>query len=162
MPWPKVWSSSTKYETDVKDPHVSDGSRLLDSETTTPAKTPRSVRRDALNASSTSLWAFTDPQTITAAVILTAAALGSFTFYKAYLRRIPQAINISPGFFRRRSIVGKVTSVGDGDNFRLYHTPGGRLAGWGWLPGRQVPTDKKKLKGETVRQAEQIFDAGLH
>jgi hypothetical protein len=43
-----------------------------------------------------------------------------------------------------------VTSVGDGDNFRIYHTPGGRLAGWGWLPGRRIPMDKKELKDQTV------------
>lgn len=46
---------------------------------------------------------------------------------------------------------GTVTSVGDADNFRLFHTPGGRLTGWGWLPGRQVPTEKGQLVGKTVR-----------
>ena len=45
---------------------------------------------------------------------------------------------------------GYVTRVGDGDNFRLYHTPGGRLVGWGWLPWRQVPTQGKGLKNMTV------------
>jgi len=40
--------------------------------------------------------------------------------------------------------------VGDGDNFRLYHTPGGRLLGWGWFPGRKVPTDPKELRQRTV------------
>jgi len=43
-----------------------------------------------------------------------------------------------------------VTSVGDADNFRLFHTPGGRLTGWGWLPGRRVHDDKKWLKDKTV------------
>jgi endonuclease YncB( thermonuclease family) len=41
-----------------------------------------------------------------------------------------------------------VTSVGDGDNFRFFHTPGGRLAGWGWL--RSIPTDKKALRNQTI------------
>ncbi len=69
-------------------------------------------------------------------------------FYQSYLRRIPAVDHIAPGFYRRRSLFGKVTSVGDGDGFHLFHTPGGRLAGWGWL--RRVPKDKKKLKGKTV------------
>ncbi len=34
-------------------------------------------------------------------------------------------------------------SVGDADNFRLFHTPGGRLLGWGWL--RQIPEARKDL-----------------
>ncbi|KAJ4290128.1 putative endonuclease lcl3 [Collariella sp. IMI 366227] len=66
----------------------------------------------------------------------------------SYLRRFPAPSHITPKFFRRRSLLGKVTSVGDGDGFHLFHTPGGRLAGWGWL--RRVPTDRKQLKGQTI------------
>lgn len=77
-----------------------------------------------------------------------ALSMGLLAFYQAYLRRIPAVDHIAPGFYRRRSLFGKVTSVGDGDGFHLFHTPGGRLAGWGWL--RRVPKDKKKLKGKTV------------
>ena len=45
-----------------------------------------------------------------------------------------------------------VTAVGDGDNFRLYHTPGGRLVGWGWFPGRCVADyDRKRLKDQTIQ-----------
>lgn len=43
---------------------------------------------------------------------------------------------------------GRVTAVNDGDGFRFYHTPGGRLAGWGWL--RKVPTARSDLKGQTL------------
>jgi hypothetical protein len=64
------------------------------------------------------------------------------------LRHIPGSGHIAPSFFRRRSLLGKVTSVGDGDGFHMFHTPGGRLAGWGWL--RSVPKDRKELKGRTV------------
>jgi hypothetical protein len=81
-------------------------------------------------------------------VLVTATALASLQIYRSYLRRIPGADHIQPGFFRRRSLLGRVTSVGDGDNFHLFHTPGGRLAGWGWL--RKIPTEKKELKGRTV------------
>ncbi|KAJ5245887.1 hypothetical protein N7468_000870 [Penicillium chermesinum] len=55
-----------------------------------------------------------------------------------------------PSWLRRRTVFGQVTSVGDGDNFRLYHTPGGRLAGWGWLPWKRVPVNKKELKDQTI------------
>lgn len=48
---------------------------------------------------------------------------------------------------------GQATSVGDGDNFRLYHTPGGRLLGWGWMPGRKVPQRPKTGQTIAVRLA---------
>lgn len=103
---------------------------------------------DSLNAIE---WShFTDPRTLIPTVLLTGTALLSTRFYRLYLRRISQAADIQPGFWRRRSLLGKVTSVGDGDNFRLFHTPGGRLAGWGWMPGRKVPENAKDLKDKTV------------
>ena len=93
---------------------------------------------------------FTDPRTVISTVLLTGTALLSTRFYRLYLRRIPQAADIQSGFWRRRSLLGKVTSVGDADNFRLFHTPGGRLAWWGWMPGRKVPRNIKDLKDKTV------------
>lgn len=75
--------------------------------------------------------------------------LGAIQLYANYLRRIPGAAYIRPGFFRNRSIFGKVTSVGDGDGFHMFHTPGGRAVGWGWL--RRVPEKRKELKDRTVR-----------
>ena len=103
---------------------------------------------DGLNATD---WThYTDPRTVIPTVLLTGTALLSVRFYRTYLRRIPQAVSIQPGLWRRRSLLGKVTSVGDGDNFRLFHTPGGRLAGWGWLPGRRVPEKREDLKDKTV------------
>ena len=92
---------------------------------------------------------FGELSTVVPTIILTTVSIGTYGFYRSYLRRIPAADHISPAFFRRRSIFGKVTSVGDGDNFRIYHTPGGRLAGWGlW---RRVPEDKKELQHQTVQ-----------
>jgi hypothetical protein len=81
-------------------------------------------------------------------VLVTVTAISALTFYRSYLRRFPGTAYIDPGLFRKRSLFGKVTSVGDGDNFHFYHTPGGRLAGWGWL--RRVPDTKADLKGQTV------------
>lgn len=103
---------------------------------------------ESLNATD---WThYTDPRTVIPTILLTGTALLSARFYRSYLRRIPQATSIQPTFWRRRSLLGKVTSVGDGDNFRVYHTPGGRLAGWGWMPGRKVPQQSKELKDKTV------------
>lgn len=76
--------------------------------------------------------------------------IGGYSLYTKYFRRIKRAIDIPTTFFRNRWIYGKVTSVGDGDNFHLYHLPGGVLSGWGWL--RKVPEINKfrELKGETI------------
>lgn len=104
------------------------------------------------NSSSSLDWAaFTESRTLIPTLILTSGILLAFRFHRNYLRRFPDAPSISPSFLRRRSVFGQVTSVGDGDNFRIYHTPGGRLAGWGWLPWKKVPTSKKELKDNTVR-----------
>ena len=103
---------------------------------------------DTLNATD---WAhYTDPRNLIPTLLLTTTILASVRLYRSYLRRIPEATYIRPKFFRKRSLFGTVTRVGDADNFHLYHTPGGRLAGWGWMPGRKIP-DKKALKGNTVR-----------
>ncbi|KAL1901822.1 putative endonuclease lcl3 [Sporothrix stenoceras] len=91
---------------------------------------------------------YKDPQTWVMPALAVGAALGFSAFYRSYLRRIPNTNHIRPNFFRKRSLLGKVTSVGDGDNFHLFHTPGGRLAGWGWL--RKVPSYRKDLKGKTI------------
>ena len=88
-------------------------------------------------------------------IILTTVSLGSYKIYRSLLRRIPQAKDIPQNYWRRRSLKGVVTRVGDGDGFHLYHTPGGRLAGWGWL--RQVPSKPKELKDQTI----QIRNAGI-
>ena len=67
-------------------------------------------------------------------------------FYRTRLRRIPTPAYMTPNMLRGKRIMrGKVTSVGDSDNFRFYHTPGGIWAGWGWL--RHVPTTKKGKPG---------------
>jgi hypothetical protein len=151
MPWPKLWSSSAKDEGDSPESISSKANSTWESAATTVADAAESVQRDTAEAVPVQLKAFTQPETIVAAVLLSATSLGLYRFYRSYLRRIPQAVNINPGYLGRRSLVGQVTSVGDGDNFRMYHTPGGRLAGWGWLPWRRVPVGKKALKDQTVR-----------
>ncbi|KAL7276676.1 putative endonuclease lcl3 [Rhizina undulata] len=88
------------------------------------------------------------PGYVMAAVVGGAGALVVRRVYKGYIRRIPNTEQIYPGFFRKRSLYGYVTYVGDGDNFRMFHTPGGGLLGWGWL--RHVPSDRKALVGKTI------------
>lgn len=85
---------------------------------------------------------YTSTQTIVFSALTSIATISLYTLYKNHLRRIPGADYLKPSFFRRRSLYGYVTSVGDGDNFRLFHTPGGRLMGWGWL--RQIGQKNKK------------------
>jgi endonuclease YncB( thermonuclease family) len=53
-------------------------------------------------------------------------------------------------FFRKRSLYGVVTSVGDADNFHFYHTPGGILGGWGWLRHVPKPGRRALLRGQTI------------
>lgn len=84
------------------------------------------------------------------AVAFTVTTVSALRIYKSYLRRIPSVNHIKPDLYRRRTLFGKVTSVGDADNFRLFHTPGGRWAGWGWLPWKRVPTTKEGLMRKTV------------
>ncbi|RMD39223.1 hypothetical protein DV735_g5907, partial [Chaetothyriales sp. CBS 134920] len=136
MRWPGLWSLSTSD--DERQP--SGPAEPVPKPSPSPSQTPDRVDRNVL----------TEPQTILAAVALSAAFLGARRVYVSYLRRVPEAKDISRTWLQKRSILGTVTSVGDGDNFRLYHTPGGRLAGWGWLPGRRVPTAKSQLKGQTI------------
>ncbi|KAL1742055.1 hypothetical protein HDZ31DRAFT_84401 [Schizophyllum fasciatum] len=86
---------------------------------------------------------------------LAAFAAGSLSLAAAYLvhrryfRRIPNADWVSPNHLARKNwIKGRVTSVGDNDNFRFYHTPG---FGWRWpLKFRRVPTTAKELKDQTI------------
>jgi len=146
MRWPSFWPSQDedKAASSVKLPDRAVG---VLPEKTRPVQTPSENpqrQRPLLD------WhAFLEPQTLIPTIVLTTACLGAYKFYSSYLRRLPAAGSIGPGYLRKRSVFGKVTSVGDGDNFRIYHTPGGWIAGWGWL--RSVPTDKKSLKSNTVR-----------
>lgn len=79
----------------------------------------------------------------------TASILLSYKFYTRYIRRIRSYLDLSHDILDgQRNLYGKVTRVGDGDNFRFFHTPGGIIAGWGWL--RKIPTKPLELKDETL------------
>jgi len=95
---------------------------------------------------------FTDPRSVILSVVAAVTSVAALRLYKTYLRRIPNVNHIKPQYFRRKGLFGHVTSVGDADNFRLYHTPGGRIAGWGWLPWKKVPAKRDGLMNQTVSQ----------
>ncbi|KAL4979479.1 putative endonuclease lcl3 [Aspergillus desertorum] len=137
MGWPP-WSSKAQEPADSNDKQLNHTSRF-------PIVTNQSEKPAILD------WtAFTEPRTLIPTLILTTAILTAARFHHSHLRRFPDAPSIDASYFRRRSIFGKVTSVGDGDNFRIFHTPGGRLAGWEWLPWKKVPKEKKELRDNTI------------
>ncbi len=78
------------------------------------------------------------------------AVIYGHKFYKRVLCRVPTSLDIPKRTYRHRYLYGKVTSVGDGDNFRFYHLPGGYRGGWGWI--RKIPEINKfkELKGQTI------------
>ncbi|KAJ7056550.1 hypothetical protein C8F01DRAFT_1154070 [Mycena amicta] len=88
-------------------------------------------------------------------LVLSAFALGcgatasSALIYRRFFRRIPNGDWITPDIFaKKRWVKGRVTSVGDSDNFRFYHTPG---FGWHWpLKFRRIPLTTKGLKDRTM------------
>ncbi|KAJ5718920.1 uncharacterized protein N7483_010002 [Penicillium malachiteum] len=136
MRWPPWSSKSPNDDTQQNTSSASSSS--------TSTSTPQSPK-NPLDWS-----AFIELRTLIPTVLLTTGILLGVRLHRSYLRRVPDAPSISTSWLRRRSVFGKVTSVGDGDNFRIYHTPGGRLAGWGWLPWKKVPTTKKELKDKTI------------
>ncbi|KAJ7600785.1 hypothetical protein C8J56DRAFT_911288 [Mycena floridula] len=71
------------------------------------------------------------------------------SLYVRHFRRIKNADWVNPTvLLKKKWIKGYVTSVGDADNFRLYHTPG---FGWRWpLKFRRIPDVAKDLKDQTI------------
>ncbi|EMD32806.1 hypothetical protein CERSUDRAFT_143387 [Gelatoporia subvermispora B] len=78
-----------------------------------------------------------------------ASALTARHAYARYFRRIPNSDWVTPDILaKRRWVKGYVTSVGDADNFRIYHTPG---FGWSWpLKFRRIPSASRDLKDQTI------------
>ncbi|KZT05030.1 nuclease [Laetiporus sulphureus 93-53] len=78
-----------------------------------------------------------------------ASTLGGVYVYRRHFKRILNADWVTPDVLRRKRLIkGLVTSVGDADNFRIYHTPG---FGWRWpLKYRFVPSRAKDLKDQTI------------
>lgn len=168
QPWTSGESQATGRPTtnpatlgDEPDPSSPDGraasaTTSTDITTTTtkaPHKSNKQSRASSPSAATAGIagWAsFGDPRILVQTVVLTSTIVLALQVRRRYLCRFPDAGSIPPSYFRRKSVFGYVTSVGDGDNFRIFHTPGGRMAGWGWLPWMTIPVSRKDLKDNTV------------
>ena len=83
-----------------------------------------------------------------AALTTGAALVGGRLLYVRYLRRYATVNDLTPRVLKmRRTLVGRVTSVGDADGFRFYHTPGLPLLRNYLHP---VPTSKAALRNQTI------------
>ncbi|CCE65047.1 hypothetical protein TPHA_0J02270 [Tetrapisispora phaffii CBS 4417] len=128
---------------------------------------------DSSNHKKSSLWNDQKYSVITLSCLISGSTFGAYFCYNRYLRQISKATDIPIGIFRKRWLYGKVTAVGDGDNFHFYHTPGGVLGGWGWI--RRVPkspindsmnNDKyistgKKTKSKSVVSPKSFFSRSI-
>lgn len=108
-------------------------SRPKDKSTSSTSQPPSDPITQTLKPST-----YITPQVLLPTLLLTGTSLIAIRFYKRNLKRIISINHIHPSVFRNKSLYGYCTSVGDGDNFRFYHTPGGLGAGWGWLVGRRA------------------------
>ncbi|KAJ9625854.1 putative endonuclease lcl3 [Taxawa tesnikishii (nom. ined.)] len=150
MPWPQWLSSDSTKNTD-KDDNAAARESLQRPRPPPPPPPPKPATSWDSSLNATDWSHYTSPQTIITSTIFSLATLTLYRLYRLHLRRIPSAAHITPSAYRSRSLFGYVTSVGDGDGFRLFHTPGGRLAGWGWFPGRRIQTWKgKEVKDATI------------
>ncbi|KAK9452118.1 uncharacterized protein V1518DRAFT_410407 [Limtongia smithiae] len=96
--------------------------------------------------------------TLAQSCALTTGVLLCASGYYRYLRRFRTAVDIPTSYYTRgRVLRGRCVYVGDGDNFRLYHTPGGVFAGWNWL--RRVPYEHHwfRTKGRLHRFFNRMF-----
>ncbi|KAF9961304.1 putative endonuclease lcl3 [Mortierella alpina] len=162
MVWPFSSSSSSSDAIPVSSSPAADtferakqdAEALLQSTKSTLQEMSASVEEMATNTSISSsvkqlpeIPASVEPYLIASVVFGVSTA--AVVLYRTRLRRIPSAAFLTPHALQgKRVLRGKVTSVGDSDNFRFYHTPGGILAGWGWL--RHVPSTAKELKNQTL------------
>ena len=75
-----------------------------------------------------------------AAVVIGLGLPISYVIYTRVIgKRFSTAAHIPHDVFAKQQYIrGRVVSVGDSDNFRLYHTPG---FGWGWA--RLIPSKRK-------------------
>ncbi|KAI0283522.1 hypothetical protein BC826DRAFT_1059767 [Russula brevipes] len=107
-------------------------------------------KRAARGEAGQQLDRFDSDAIITLAFLLgSATTLGASSVYRRFFKRIKNAGWVTPDLLeRKRWITGVVTSVGDADNFRFYHTPG---FGWrGPFKFRRIPTTRRELKDQTI------------
>ncbi|QGN17202.1 putative endonuclease YGL085W [Kluyveromyces marxianus] len=81
------------------------------------------------------------PTVLILSILLTGGFITASSLFNKHFKQYKSAKDIPQSVFRKEWLYGKVTSVGDGDNFHFFHTPSGILGGWGWL--RSVPELQK-------------------
>lgn len=96
----------------------------------------------------------TSQEVIIGTVILTSIVLGSKYGFTRYLKQYKEVKDIPSSAYKKRWLYGKVTAVGDGDNFRFFHTPGGILGGWHTV--RTVPSLERNITTSMPKKAPSI------
>lgn len=161
MPWSSLWSSSTstssssQKENDLTE-KISNLKHEVEEKVGGLQKSATRAASEVSDISRKNGWvsSFVQPSTLISTTVLTATILTFVALQRRYARRIPNATSVPQTYIlpsqRRftRSLFGRVTTVGDADNFRIYHTPLGLLGLWHTL--RHVPSDPKLLKNNTV------------
>ncbi|KAJ7178853.1 hypothetical protein C8R43DRAFT_974465 [Mycena crocata] len=111
---------------------------------------PPDETQGILSRAKTQLDAIPAPLLAVSALALGCLSTVSGTLvYRRYFRRMKNGDWVTPDVFaQKRWVKGMVTSVGDSDNFRFYHTP---AFGWRWpLKFRIIPSTTKDLKDQTL------------
>lgn len=111
------------------------------------------------------------PKVVLLSLILTGSIISGYSFFNRFLKQYAKVSEIPSNAFRKEWLYGKVTAVGDGDNFHFFHTPGGIRGGWGWLrfaPGldkSDPPPRKQSSQFKNImnwRENEQKRYSNLH
>lgn len=157
MPWPS-WTTFWRRSQRDDDTEIKKTSNTSSEAPSIPQSIKHAASWDS-NLNRTDWSHYTTTQTIVISLVTTATTLALIRGYKTYIRRIPTVDYLKPGFFRKRNFYGYVTRVGDGDNFHLFHTPGGRMMGWGWMPKRRVKDMMRIAKRE--KQTMHVRIAGV-
>ncbi|KAL9617963.1 MAG: hypothetical protein Q9160_007268 [Pyrenula sp. 1 TL-2023] len=127
--WPRLWPFTSKSSSNNENHSSKNATSSILS--TITSQSPSSLQHSPQN------FTFTPTQTGLLILLISTLSISTYRLRRYYFRHHPNASSLSPTFYsRRRSLPGLVTTVGDGDNFRLYHTPGGRLVGYQWLRAR--------------------------
>ncbi|KAF5329709.1 hypothetical protein D9619_009157 [Psilocybe cf. subviscida] len=89
------------------------------------------------------------------------ATVSTVLIHKRYAHRVRNSDWVTPTLLtRKRWLKGVVTSVGDGDNFRFFHTP--TLSGYSWpFKFRRIPSTTKGTRYEHRKLPQPDLDAPL-
>lgn len=150
--WP--WGSSSSDNSQSQSSPSSENSSLSNGTQSTSSLPADATPLDELIwRSDAKLSTWTSSPTILVIASVAAggvAATGLGFFWGRYAKRMRTTEWITPDWLKgKRWVRGKVTSVGDGDNFRVFHTP--PFGGYHWpLRFRSVPSIPKDLTHQTL------------